>query len=423
MSGRRFEANVAVVLLRWANLQDLEPIGESRTDATGQFMMPFPAGGLGPCVPGLERSPGYTACGGAGSAAGPAPDNTVYGDCGYATLFGRLTSPIVWLIALLFAGCGSGPNAAALATPTTSRMQTPESISTFQPSLPTATAPAEPTPMPSEPSEMPTRVPTDPLAVPPPQTFSPIPFRQDAALQALIEQVVGDEASSYGVYVKDLADGSGAALSSDRVYRSASLFKVYVMWEAFRQQALGLLSFDDLMEVTPYYKSFELGTDAVAVGDLISVRQALALMMSISDTPSAVLLQDSLGFENVNAGLEALGIYNSGLFYPGDPLAAARDLGVLLEAIAGGDVLPAESHQEMLALLSSEQTDNGLRAGVPADVPVAHKTGLLEMVQHDAGIVYAPRATYVLVVLWDRQSPTNLIETLSRAVYDYFETE
>ena len=201
----------------------------------------------------------------------------------------------------------------------------------------------------------------------PPQAYVP-----DPDLQALIETVIGDEQASYGVYVKNLADGTGASINPNRAYRSASLFKVYVMWEAFRQESLGIIDLDGTMAVTPYYKSFELGTNAVDVGDVVSVRTALSLMMSISDTPTAVLLQDTLGFENVNAALQALGIYDSGLFYPGDPLATARDIAVLLEAIARGAILPDAAHETMLALLLSEQTDNGLRAGVPASVSVGH---------------------------------------------------
>lgn len=244
---------------------------------------------------------------------------------------------------------------------------------------------------------------------------------QDADLEAQLEAVLGDQRASYSIYVKRLTDGSGASINQDDVYRAASLFKMYVMWEAMRQEALGILSLDQTMEVTPYYKAFDLGTDRVEVGDRVTVREALQLMMSISDTPTGVLLQDTVGFENINAALRALGIEDSGLFYPNDePVATARDVGVLLEAIAGGGTLPERSREMMKSLLLSEETDNGLRAGVPETVEVAHKTGLLDAARHDAGIVYLDGAPYVLVVLSDRQSRTNLTEEISRTVYEYY---
>ncbi len=273
---------------------------------------------------------------------------------------------------------------------------------------------------PVHPTPSPIRTPTAPLTIPTVES-RPVPYVTDPALEALLQGLLGTARSSYGVFVKSLIDGTGASVNPDKVFSAASLFKLFVMWEAFRQESLGLISFGDIMEVTPYYKSWELGTNAVEVGDLVTVDEALRLMMSISDTPTAVLLQDALDFANVNKGLEELGIRNSGLFYPGPPLATARDVGRLLEDILRGGILPEASHEAMLALLMSERTDNGLRAGVPPEIRVAHKTGSLPMALHDAGIVFLPGQTYVFVVLWDRQSDADLIATISQRVYAYYE--
>jgi beta-lactamase class A len=268
----------------------------------------------------------------------------------------------------------------------------------------------------------PVETPAQPEAIPT-AGLQPEPNVVDPELQELIDVILGSSRTSYGVYVRSLADGTGASVNPDKAFHAASLAKLYIMWEAFREESLGLISFNDTMEVTPYYKTFELGTNAVDIGDVVTVDQALHLMTSVSDTPTAVLLQDTLGVANVNAALEALGIRNSGLFYPGIPVATARDVGVLLEALATGGTLPEESHAAMVALLASARTDNGLRAGVPAEVSVAHKTGTLSVALHDAGIVYLPGRPYIIVVLWDRQAGDDLIETISRRVYEFFEAQ
>jgi beta-lactamase class A len=308
---------------------------------------------------------------------------------------------------LLAAGCTSTPADAPTAPSTP-----PEATAAVSSPTPSS-ASAAPSATPS--------VPTTPLAAIP-TVEPPPPVIPDPALTALLEGLLDGTGDSYGVYVKNLTDGSGAAVNADRVFPAASVFKLFVMWEAFREQALGLIGFDDVMQVTPYYKSWELGTNAVQVGDLVTVDQALRLMMSISDTPTAVLLQDTMGFENVNAGLEALGIRNSGLFYPGPPLVTARDAAVLLQDILRGGILPQASHDAMLDLLRSERTDSGLRAGVPAEVDVAHKTGSLPDALHDAGIVFLPGSPFVIVILWDRQSGADLIQTISERVYEYYAT-
>jgi beta-lactamase class A len=324
------------------------------------------------------------------------------------------------LLALLLAGCGAYHSADPTRAPGPKKPSTPATTPALTPAapLPTSVAPApQPTPTPTSPV---TRTSTTPVHRVP-VTPRAKPFVQDGELEVLLEQILGAERSSYSIFVKRLTDGSGASINQDDAYRAGSLFKMYVMWEAMRQEALGALSFDETMEVTTYYKEYELGTNRVEVGDLVTVREALELMMSISDTPTGVLLQDRLGFRNVNAALNALGIEDSGLFYPDDePIATARDVGVLLETIARWGTLPARSHTLMMDLLLSEEIDNGLRAGVPQTVAVAHKTGLLEVARHDAGIVYLDGAPYVLVVLSDRRSATNLTDQISRAVYEYY---
>ena len=305
------------------------------------------------------------------------------------------------------AGCTAAPAERPVARPTFIP-ETPTSVAT-------ATATTEATP--GTPSSA-TRTPPTPL---PTLEADPAVILPDPALAVLLEELIDGSQESYGIYVKNLADGTGASINRDRVFHAASLFKLYVMWEAFRQEAMGSISFDDTMEVTPYYKSWELGTNAVEVGDLVTVDEALRLMMSISDTPSAVLLQDTLGASDINDALEELDIHNSGLFYPGNPLATARDVGVLLETIVRGGILPEASHEGMVELLMSARTDNGLRAGVPAEIRVAHKTGSLPMALHDAGIVYLPDSAYILVVLWDRKGDVSMIELISRRVFEFYE--
>lgn len=330
------------------------------------------------------------------------------------------------LLALLATGCG--PAVPSLLKPTpppvTHRVSSTSTVPAVASTLDDAGAPhAEPldTPTPvASPPPPPPRVVTPARPMPTPvASVRPKPFIQDAMLEAQLREILGAD-RSHSIYVKNLKDGSGASIQQDRAYPMASVFKAFVMWEAFRQRSAGTLSFDHEMEVTPYFKSFELGTNRVQAGDVVTVRTALELMMSVSDTPTGVLLQDTVGYRNVNASLRSIGIQDSGLFYPQPgAMATARDMGVFLEAIEAGTGVSPALRNEMVALLLSETTDNGLRAGVPATVPVAHKTGLLEDARHDVGIVYLDGSPYVIAILSDRTS-ANLTQRISRAVHDYY---
>jgi beta-lactamase class A len=84
--------------------------------------------------------------------------------------------------------------------------------------------------------------------------------------------------------------------------------------------------------------------------------------------------------------------------------------------------------QEMLDILHAQEFKSGIPAGLPLEARVAHKTGEISTVAHDAGIVFLPeRAPYVVVILteWkpDVSGRRETIAQISRLLYDYVTDE
>ncbi len=260
---------------------------------------------------------------------------------------------------------------------------------------------------------------TPAAAVDTPGPIEALPFARDAALEQLIRGSLGSQVDSYGVVVKNMANGSGAAVNGDKVFNAASLFKISVMYQAYYERAAGVLSFDTQLVITPYYDSFGLGPRLTSVCQSLSVREALQAMMAVSDNAAAVLLQDLVGSSQINASLAALGLRDTRLLEDGLP-ATAQDMALLLEAIARGQAVDAESSQEMVDLMSLEELNDRLPALLPAGTHVAHKTANWSDATHDVGIVYSPAATYVIAVLSDKEYNAEPIAELSRLVYEYY---
>ena len=260
---------------------------------------------------------------------------------------------------------------------------------------------------------------TGPASVPPSSIYAPMPSHGDADLEEVIRSNLGDDVGSYGVVVKNLVNGTVGEVNPHKRFETASLFKLWVMYEVYKQVELGLVDMDEELLVTPYYASFDTGTLPVEICDTMTVREALGAMITYSDNTSAFLLLDRVGLGNIHRDLQALGLTESA-FRHEDVTSTAADMVTFLEMVVLGAAVSREASQEMLDLMLAQQVRDRLPALLPPDTEVAHKTGNLPEVTHDVGIVYAPQPIYIIAVLSDRSGESEPIASLSRAVYDYF---
>lgn len=332
-------------------------------------------------------------------------------------MFSRLAAIAAGLLSLsLLAGCsasGSAPPAiVVLGTPgpTPSPVVTP--------------APATPPPTP-----LPTRQPVlvslswlgHDVQVPGlPATFAP--ESPDPALQSVVEQAIAGAAGSVSVVVHNLTDGRSATVDESHVYYAASTYKMAVLYEAFRQVESGEQDLSRELTLDQKYADDDLGTMAqlgLHAGDSIKMADALKAMIVVSDTPTAALLQDTLGPARIDQTLRGLGI-NDTSFNDHNLPATAHDMARLLEAIAAGTGVSESSREAMMALLLQEEIGDGVIAGVPGGTAVAHKTGSYGNATHDIALVWGPAGPYVIAVMTDQPTNWSVISGLSAAVWHYF---
>jgi len=143
-------------------------------------------------------------------------------------------------------------------------------------------------------------------------------------------------------------------------------------------------------------------------------------MITYSDNTSGFLLRDKVGMGNINRDLQALGLTESA-FGQEDVISTASDMARFLEMVVLGAAVSGEASREMLDLMLAQTVLDRLPALLPSGVEVANKTGDLDEVTHDVGIVYDPQPIYIIAVLSDRGGEPEPIAVLSRAVYDYFD--
>ena len=155
------------------------------------------------------------------------------------------------------------------------------------------------------------------------------------------------------------------------------------------------------------------------MGDTFTVADALKPMIIVSDTPTAVLIQDTVNPVRAQETLDSLGATDMSLLTTDLP-TTARDMSLLMKGVASSYGVTAESRREMLALLLQETIRDGIPAGLPANAAVAHKSGNYTEATHDVALVWGPAGPYVIAVLSDRYFDSRPIAEVSRAVWDYF---
>ena len=227
------------------------------------------------------------------------------------------------------------------------------------------------------------------------------------------------------ISVLHLETGIAAALHDDRIAVPASLYKVGVLAEAYRQIEAGTLRTDEPLRLLPTDWAPGAGILQGRIGSQVSVADALRLMIGISDNVAAHAIVRRIGVDHVNANNQRLGLAETRYYVDDRPdTTTASDMARLLSLLAQGKVAGPEATAQMIALMRQVQPAAWLPKGVPGTVPVAHKSGQLGGVRNDAGIVYGPTGPYVVVVLTDNRRDPSLgertITSVARSVHAFF---
>ena len=280
---------------------------------------------------------------------------------------------------------------------------------------------------------------------------SPVSSRPDenviAALHArldALERRAGARALAVAVY--DTESHVSFRRHADRWFHAASTIKVAILLGVFESIHHGWLLPQSRLHVRNRFFSavdgmpFRVAADRDAnsevhssIGKTMRVADLARHMIATSSNLATNLLLDLVGLDTVQRSLDQFGIEGIDIrrgvederaFEQGiNNRVTADGLVHLLRIIADERAFSPELSREMLDILHAQKFKNGIPARLPAAVRVAHKTGDISTIAHDAGVVYPPdRKPYVISVLteWDpdasRRSAT--IAEASHAVYE-----
>lgn len=266
-------------------------------------------------------------------------------------------------------------------------------------------------------------------------------------LKAEIQAELTKNKGVFAVSFKDLSDGEEMLINERINFHAASTMKTPVMIEAYKQAAAGKFSIEDSIIVKNEFKSIvdgssyslnpkddsetalygQIGSKA-KIYDLLyhmiiqSSNLATNIIIDLVDAHHANKTMRDLGANDIQVlrGVEDTKAYRAGK----NNTTTAYDQMLIFSKMAEGLIINKQSSDAMINILLDQKFNDKIPAKLPKNVKVAHKTGWITGVNHDAGIIFLPDGRkYVLVLLSKElendKAAVKSMAKVSRMIYDY----
>jgi beta-lactamase class A len=261
--------------------------------------------------------------------------------------------------------------------------------------------------------------------------------------RAEVEKKIAASGAEVAMVFQPLDGKPGLEIRAGDTFHAASTMKLGVMLELFRQIHAGEIHMEDTLPIENNFHSVVDGSvfhlnpaddsdDAVYANiDLtMTLAQLCEHMITRSSNLATNLLMEKLGISNIQKTVDANGgqglhivrvledqkAFDKGIINT----TTAAALAGILERIAHGKAIDKASSAQMVEILKRQTFNEGIPAGLPPGTPVAHKTGSITRIHHDAAIVYGPKP-FVLVILVrgieKQEQSAALMAELARTVY------
>ena len=219
-------------------------------------------------------------------------------------------------------------------------------------------------------------------------------------LQAVLDQWQASHSGSYGVVLTDKDSKVLASIDPDQEFFTASIYKLFVAYEAYLKVDSGEYSLDEV-----YAAGVPLKT---------CLDEMIRLSVSVTAQNCSETLWTKQGKQAATARLqEKFGLKNTDMV---GLSTSAGDTAVILSRLEGAKDLSESSRDLMLESMKNQIHRKGLPAGITT-ATVYEKVGFNEDLEyHDAAILRFPDGRSLVVSLFTKSAGTKNVSGLARAI-------
>lgn len=252
-------------------------------------------------------------------------------------------------------------------------------------------------------------------------------------LESRIQEAIAQAPGTVSLYAKNLDTGKSFGVRPDERVRTASTIKLPVMAALFNEVQAGHVKWDEMLTVGKDDKVSGSGIlNEFSDGLKFPISDLMHLMIAVSDNTATNVILDRISAETVNRYMDKLGLKQtrslrkvrgdgnqlktpSGYSEAGKleenkrfglGVSTPKEMVLLLEKIERGEVVSKEASKEMIAVLKRQHYKEGIGRRM-GNVPVASKSGALDALRSDVGIVYHPKGRVALAITVDDMKAIN----------------
>ncbi len=243
------------------------------------------------------------------------------------------------------------------------------------------------------------------------------------------EEVKKNTVTRVSVFYRNLETKRWFDINDEDFFYPASLVKLPLSIAYYKLSENGTDILNQKLQISAEYpdqnaRQYFKIKNTIIPGNEYTINQMLIASLVNSDNNPLSVLNQNLGSDFRIEILQDLGITE-------EKNITAYDYGNIFRSLYNGSYLNLQNSEKILEYLSQSEFNEGIRAGIPQNIKVAHKFGeaalaepdgtIITRVLHDCGIVYIPKNPFIICIMTegkDIPDMAQVIKNITQMVYD-----